>query len=367
MGYVRQTKRARFRPGPISLIRPLVRSTTLIVTLLLTASPVSAHDPGLSALDVGVSRETVTVSLSMARADVALVAPGREVDPRSALISLAREAIHLSVDGETLSSVHDEALVDAAGARVRMTFAVRTSSDATQALLITSDVPKRLLRGHRELLIVYADGDRTVQKLLDSTSDSVTVNLQRNFDSARGTAWSFLKLGNVHILSGYDHLLFLAGLFLAAGTVRELIALLTAFTIAHSTSLALVVLAGAHLPASIVEPLIAASIVWVGIENLLRARQRRRWLVVFGFGLIHGFGFAGALTDLRFGANAMDIAKALFFFNAGVESGQLLVAAAILPLLWAIRSGAEWQTKLQPACSALIALAGGYWLLVRLM
>jgi hypothetical protein len=357
MAQVRQNERARFRSG----------SLVALTFVVLSASTLSAHDPGLSALDVAVNRGIITASLSMASADVALVAPSRDADSRSALISLAREAIHLSVDGETLSSVHDEVLVDAAGARVRMTFAVQTSSDTTRTLVITSDVPKRLLRGHRELLIVYADGDRAVQRLLDSRSDSVTVNLERDFDAARGTAWSFLKLGNVHILSGYDHLLFLAGLFLAAGTVRQLIALLTAFTVAHSTSLALVVVAGVHLPASIVEPLIAASIVWVGIENLLRARHRRRWLVVFGFGLIHGFGFAGALADLRFGANAIDIAKALVFFNAGVESGQLLVAAAILPLLWAIRSGAAWQTKLQPACSALIALAGGYWLLVRLM
>jgi hydrogenase/urease accessory protein HupE len=182
-----------------------------------------------------------------------------------------------------------------------------------------------------------------------------------------GTAWSFLKLGNQHILSGYDHLLFLAGLFLAAFSARQLIALLTAFTVAHSISLALVVFGGVHLPASIVEPLIAASIVWVGIENLSGARHRRRWLVVFAFGLIHGFGFAGALTDLGLGSSAMEVGTALFVFNVGVESGQLLVAAAILPLLWLIRSGSMWQTTLQPLCSALIAVAGGYWLFTRLL
>ena len=302
----------------------------------------------------------------MASADVALVAPGRDIDSRPALISLAREAIRLSVDGEPLSSVDEEASVDAVGGRVRMTFAVRASSDRAR-LIVTSDVPRRLARGHRELLIVYAGDDMAAQKLLDVTSDSLAVDLRPAAGGVPGTAWSFLKLGNQHILSGYDHLLFLAGLFLAAGTARQLIALLTAFTIAHSISLALVVLAGVHLPASIVEPLIAASIAWVGGENLFGARHRRRWLVVFGFGMIHGFGFAGALTDLGFGSSPTDVAKALFFFNAGVESGQLLVAAAILPLLWTIRSNPVWQTKLQPVCSALIAMAGGYWLFVRLM
>jgi hydrogenase/urease accessory protein HupE len=337
-----------------------------VVFLGLTAS-VRAHDPGLSALDVGISRETVTVSLSMAKADVALVTPGRDIDPQEALISLARASIHLSLDGEVLSPVGDEASVDRSGARVRMTFAARASSDGARRMIITSDVPKRLARGHRELLIVYAGDDMAAQKLLDEKSDSVTVDLRQPADAVAGTAWSFLKLGNLHILSGYDHLLFLAGLFLAAGTARQLIALLTAFTVAHSISLALVVLAGVHLPSSIVEPLIAASIVWVGGENLFGAKHRRRWLVVFGFGLIHGFGFAGVLTDLGFGSSPMGVAKALFFFNAGVESGQLLVAGVILPMLWMIRSGPVWQTKLQPLCSVLIAMAGGYWLIERLV
>jgi hydrogenase/urease accessory protein HupE len=303
----------------------------------------------------------------MASADTALVMHSRDMDSRSALISLVRDSIRLSLDGEVLTSVDEQASVDTSGARIRMTFAIRASSDRARRLFIASDLPKRLARGHRELVIVYAGEDIAAQKLLDEKSDSVTVDLRQPAETRPGTAWSFLKLGNQHILSGYDHLLFLAGLFLAAVTIRQLIAPLTAFTVAHSISLTLVVLAGVHLPSSIVEPLIAASIVWVGGENLFAAKRRRRWLVVFGFGLIHGFGFAGALTDLGFGSSSLDVAKALFLFNAGVESGQLLVAAAILPLLWMIRSGQMWQTKLQPLCSVLIAIAGGYWLIERLM
>jgi len=353
------TGRARFHPGP------LVSMT--IVSLLFTASTVRAHDPGLSALDVSISRRTITVSLSMATADVALLAPMRDIDLRTPLISLAREAIHVSMNGELLSPVDEAASVDASGARVRTAFAAQASNDRARQLIITSDVPKRVARGHRELVIVYTGDDIIAQKLLDTESHSVTVSLDGADDKAAGTAWSFLKLGNLHILSGVDHLLFLAGLFLAAGTVRQLIALLTAFTVAHSISLALVVLAGVHLSPSIIEPLIAASIVWVGVENLSRARHQGRWLVVFGFGLMHGFGFAGALTDLGLGSNPLQVSKALFFFNAGVESGQLLVAAAILPLLWTVSSGPVWRTKLQPLCSTLIAVAGGYWLFVRLM
>ena len=105
-------------------------------------------------------------------------------------------------------------------------------------------------------------------------------------------------------------------------------------------SLALVVIGGIQPPAPVVEPLIAASIAWVGVENLLPARKRTRWLVVFGFGLIHGFGLAGALTELGFGRSAADVALALVSFNAGVEAGQLAAAGAMLPLVWIIRVAA---------------------------
>ena len=209
------------------------------------------------------------------------------MDSRGALISLARNAIHVSLGDEPLSSVDADASIDATGARVHLTFAVAASNDRARQLIITSDVPQRLARGHRELLIVYADDTVAAQKLLDGESDSIVFDLHRTTGDTPGIAWSFLKLGNRHILSGYDHLLFLAGLFLAAVNIRQLITLLTAFTVAHSISLALVVFGGVHLPASIVEPLIAASIVWVGIENLAGAKRRRRCLIVFAFGLIH--------------------------------------------------------------------------------
>ena len=358
MQHVRQRQRTRFRPGPLVVFT--------IASLTLSSTVLRAHDPGLSALEIGVRPGTITVSLSMAAADAALIASGPDAKPRAALTALAREAIRLSLDGEALAPEQDEVSIDAGGARVRTVFRVRGSGEQTRRLIVTSDVPKRVARGHREILIVIVGGTQTAQKLLDAESDSLAVDLGPD-PGAVSTAWSFLALGNHHILSGADHLLFLAGLFLAACTARELIALLTAFTVAHSISLALVVIGAVQLPASIVEPLIAASIAWVGVENLIGARHRRLWLTVFGFGLIHGFGFAGALTNLGFGSTTTDVAVALFSFNAGVESGQLFVAAAMLPLLWAMRSRPAWQATLRPVCSGVVALAGGYWLVARLM
>ena len=223
----------------------------------------------------------------------------------------------------------------------------------------------RLARGHRELLIVTVDGLSVSERMLDAGSHSLDVDVAAS-PSTAGKASSFMTLGIRHILSGYDHLVFLAGLILAACTVRELLVALTAFTAAHSLSLALVVAGGVHAPPSIVEPLIAASIAWVGVENLIRDRRGSRWWVVFGFGLVHGFGFAGALLDLGFGSSAAGVALALLTFNLGVEFGQLAAAAVMLPLVWVMRSRPAWQARLVPACSVLIAIAGGYWLVERL-
>ena len=224
-----------------------------------------------------------------------------------------------------------------------------------------------MARGHRQLLLVTLDDRVVTQRLLDAASGPAAIDLEAVTPSGIRAAWHFVELGIRHILYGYDHLAFLAGLLLAARTVPELVRALTAFTAAHSVSLALVVFWGIHAPASVVEPLIAASIAWVGLENLRHGRHGARWLVVFGFGLIHGFGLAGALIELGFGPSTAEIALALISFNGGVEAGQLAVAAAVLPLVWMIRSRPLWQARLLPLCSAMIATAGGYWLIERLM
>ena len=348
--------RTRRKPGPLL-------SITLAI-LAVTGTALRAHDPGLSSLDVKVSDSTVSVWLSIAASDVVLIAPDGDV--RLTLIELARDAVRMSVDGETVSLVIGQVLIEDRSARVQLSYAMADLRDRPRRLEISSDVPGRIARGHRELVIV-SEKDRVVaERLLDAGSGPVAIDLEAAAPSAARTAWHFLGLGVHHILSGYDHLVFLAGLLLVGRTVRNLVGPLTAFTVAHSVSLALVTIGGVHAPASIVEPLIAASIVWVGLDVLWQGRHGRRWLVVFGFGLIHGFGFAGALMELGFGSSATQIALALLSFNTGVEVGQLAAAAAMLPLVWLMRSQLVWQARLVPVCSAMIVMAGGYWLIERL-
>jgi hypothetical protein len=169
---------------------------------------------------------------------------------------------------------------------------------------------------------------------------------------------SYLHQGIEHILLGYDHLLFVVALILPGGSVLSLLAIVTAFTVAHSITLALSVLGIFTLPGWIVEPVIALSIAYVAFENLfLTNALSRRWGVSFIFGLMHGFGFAGALAEV--GLPAGSLAPALIGFNLGVEAGQALIVAIVLPLLVVMRNF-SWQPRVvQLASVAIMAVALG--------
>jgi Domain of unknown function (DUF4331)/HupE / UreJ protein len=141
----------------------------------------------------------------------------------------------------------------------------------------------------------------------------------------------------------------------------------TAFTVAHSITLALAGLDLVQAPAGIVEPLIAASIVFVGVENVLRGPTGARWKLAFGFGLVHGFGFAAALREIGLGGNSLAVVAALGSFNAGVEAGQIAVAIALWPLVRSVRSANGQRLRLVPTCSGALTVAGVYWFIERTM
>lgn len=178
---------------------------------------------------------------------------------------------------------------------------------------------------------------------------------------------SYLRLGIEHILTGYDHLLFLGALLVVCRSLRGFLVIITCFTLAHSLTLGLAALDIVTLPSRIVEPLIAASIVYVAVENLLRRGQEpkgRGWLT-FSFGLIHGFGFASALKETGLGRDLASLILPLFTFNLGVEMGQMFVAAVCLPLWWQLRKIKAVERDGAMAVSVAVACAGLYWLLER--
>jgi hydrogenase/urease accessory protein HupE len=204
--------------------------------------------------------------------------------------------------------------------------------------------------------------------MLDATAGAFEISLAELAPTSGMTSFQqFLILGIEHILAGYDHLAFLFGLLIVGASLSTSVKIITSFTVAHSVTLALATLNVVQIPSSVVEPLIAASIVYVGIENIFSRNLDRRWLLTFGFGLVHGFGFASVLRELGIGSGAGGTAIPLVSFNLGVEIGQIAIALIILPAVWKLRAQPTFITKYVPACSVLITLIGAFWLVERIL
>jgi HupE / UreJ protein len=161
-------------------------------------------------------------------------------------------------------------------------------------------------------------------------------------------------------------LLFLFSLLVVTRSFWPAIKIITFFTIAHSITLALAGFSIIDIPSRIVEPLIAATIIYVGVENIVRGdHPKGRGFLTFFFGLVHGFGFAGVLHEMGISSYETGIMLPLFSFNLGVELGQITVATIILPLVWWLHTKPGIGLKLTPICSVLASLAGIYWLVER--
>ena len=337
-----------------------MRLTKLAIFLcLLLPARALAHDPGLSAADLRLPGGRLVAHLTFARGDIETLAP---VNSGPRLEALAREALTVSSDGRALAAGDvTTSLDDSNGVHFHLVF----TGVGDAPLTLRSALVGKLALGHRQYLTVR-DGEGRVasEQLLDARHDTLTVDVGAVAGRPNSFA-AFLLLGVEHILTGFDHLVFLLALLLAGGSLREAAKIITSFTLAHSITLALATLDLVRLPPQVVEPLIALSIVYVGLENLLRREHRRRWLLTFGFGLIHGFGFASVLAEIGIGAGGGGIARPLLAFNLGVELGQLALAALALPLIWRLRRRPAFSLRYAPAASLLVALAGGYWLLAR--
>lgn len=184
--------------------------------------------------------------------------------------------------------------------------------------------------------------------------------------SVSATVGQYVVLGFEHILpKGLDHILFVLGLFLMSTRWKALLAQVTAFTVAHSITLGLAIYGAVSLPSSVVEPLIAASIVYVAVENVLsKELHRSRIALVFCFGLLHGLGFAGVLHEL--GLPRSQFLPALLSFNLGVELGQLsVIAIAFLAIGW-WGSRAWYRKRVVIPASLAIAATGLYWTIQRI-
>jgi HupE / UreJ protein len=229
-------------------------------------------------------------------------------------------------------------------------------------------MPARLSLQMRILTDLYPDHRTLADIEWGARRDQFVFQDANTFDATAApeswwhTARTFLVLGIEHILTGYDHLLFLLGLLVAGRGVGQLVAIVSSFTIAHSLTLGAATFGLVTPPARIVEAVIALSIAYVGVENLVSEAPRGRWKLTFVFGLVHGFGFANVLREMALPREAL--ATSLFMFNLGVEIGQLAVVALVWPALrWIQRSA--YAAPVTRWVSAAVTACGLFWFVQR--
>lgn len=337
-------------------IKRLCRLSGFIASLLLLGSIVgSGHDLGISSMSLKLSAGKLEVLSSYARGDFQKLTSDGGIEK---LKNLSKDAVLIEVDGKPLPMREDSFFLDDDGVVFKNIFGAVSGTE----IKVVSLFPPQLSPDHRQIVTIRRDDDVEVSRQI------LFGNFQLVFEAGKLTTPSgfmqFLSLGIKHILSGFDHLLFLLALLLTVKSAREAVSLLTYFTIAHSISLALVTLNILRVSPVFVESLIALSIIFVGLENIFKAEHNYRWLLTYAFGLIHGLGFASALQELGLG-QGKTIALPLLSFNAGVEVGQLAFALLLLPIIWKLRTVAIYRSRVLPVCSGLIAFAGFYWLLER--
>jgi hydrogenase/urease accessory protein HupE len=320
------------------------------ILVLLLSGGARAHDPGLSAVEVRVLADRVVAEVSFAPADLEGVQ-----QPASSFLTIYDNEIKLQLRSVS-GGASDQKSVHFVFEFLR--------SDATQ-LRISAPVLRELPRGHKQFCSVSDQNNKVlVERMLTADVPDLTIDLSSAPANSR-SPFSFVFLGIEHILTGFDHLAFLLALLLAGDSLRRNAKIITSFTVAHSLTLALATLGVVRISPAIVEPIIAASVVFVGLENLFGRRVAARWLVTFGFGLVHGLGFASALRELGIGGLGVRAFFPLLSFNVGVELAQIAIAALVLPLVWKLKQRPVFALKHVPALSLLITLAGVYWFLTR--
>jgi hydrogenase/urease accessory protein HupE len=271
---------------------------------------------------------------------------------------------------------------DGSDVRPAVSYSVAAGNDAAPAAVATIRLMGQIPPGARHftwtygwtfasyaLTIRHAATENPITEWLEGGQTSAPFALLVSSPRAERlrTAWRYLTLGFTHIVpNGLDHIMFVLGIYLLSGRARSVLWQVTAFTIAHSITLALSMYGVVAMAPGIVEPLIALSIAYVAVENIFLS-ELKSWRValVFAFGLLHGMGFAGALKEL--GLPRSEFLAALFAFNVGVEAGQLAVIGAAFTLVgWHCANRSWYRSRVVIPASSAIACTATYWTVARL-
>ena len=344
-----------------SAIGGLTAKTFALLLLLEWAGLAGAHTGGMTGFaTITIGEKSVRYSLTLSdippgplAEQMHLGQPGATPDYRP-LITTISEKIHFASDGATCAAAEGR-VVPPSAASVSITGTVDFNCPGDiHKLTIRDDMSEALGSSQHTLaLIVWSGGSQ--QFAFGSDARETIVTVAEGARASRG-AGSFFTLGIEHILTGYDHLLFLLALMLRGGGLWSLLKIITAFTIAHSITLGLAALDVVVLPGALVESVIALSIAYVALENLLpRYAASRRWTVSFLFGLAHGFGFSSVLREI--GLPKENLLLSLLNFNLGVEAGQLTVVLLVVPILMRLKSR-PWEPRVVATVSGIIFAVG---------
>ena len=363
-----------------------------LAALLMSAPAAWAHKPSDSYLTLRVDAQGVNGQWDIALRDLDVVlgldADGDgqitwgEVRARHADIAafvLARLQVHADGLPCTVSAGAQQVDEHTDGAYTVIPLQLQCAKPPTEAVTVGYTLFADVDPQHRGLLnLATPGGTRTAVLGPQSATQTFTVGAGAEAGPL-AQFLTYLHEGVWHIWIGFDHILFLLSLLLPAvgvwrqgrwqpverlrEAVWDVLRIVTGFTVAHSITLSLATLGLVSLPSRLVESVIAASVVLAALNNVWPVFQGRRWGVAFGFGLIHGFGFASVLVDLGLPKDAL--ALALVGFNVGVELGQLAIVVAFLPLAFALRGSLFYKRGVLVAGSLVIAAIASAWFLER--
>ena len=355
-------------------VKAASRALVAVVVILVTARFASAHAIPFSYLDLHIERASLQASIVVHVYDAAhdlsitpiesLLDHAIAVANRPALARLVVERLQISVDGRPLPiAIDDWSAPEVLTDRQSLKLTARIALERAPGIVTVHAMMFPYDPNHQTFVNIY-DGEALTQVSLDVRKPQ--------FDYFAGTRQGvvavlerFIPAGIRHILIGPDHVLFLLGLLLVGGTLGRLALVGSGFTVAHSITLSLAALGLVSPPSRLIEPAIALSIIYVGVDNLVvrGGRDVRAW-IAFGFGFIHGFGFAGVLREMDLPARALG--WSLFSFNLGVEIGQLAIIVAVASAVAALRTHSEkaWR-RLVIAGSIVIVCAGAFWFIQR--
>jgi len=342
--------------------------------MLGVAGAARAHDPGMTVATIFVDAGQTTVEISIKGADLALAA-GLDLVDADGLVDPERLEKARPAISDHLRAV---TAIEAAGVSCPITLDGIAAADDGILVFLRSPCGAATAGLVYRTRLLQQTRPGTIQNvLLVKGDDASPVALDRGNNTLElGRPVPRLEVftryvisGAGHIFIGFDHLAFLLALLLWARRVWAVVKVVTAFTLAHTVTLSLAVLDIVNPPVSLVEPLIAATIIAAAAENFFNRDVERRWKTAFVLGLIHGFGFAGAL--IAYGLPRDALLVALASFNIGVEIGQVAVVVVMLQALllidriMAAGSDAARRPALVYSLSTPIALLGCYWLIER--